>query len=430
MEKKEAFIIDGLNGERKLSGEIVVGGAKNEVLKTLASTILFKDEVSISNVPQIEDVARTLEALKNLGATVVKENNNKYRISTAGLNTSVISADIAKKLRASVVLTGPLLARFGSVDFPYPGGCVIGKRPIDMFLDGFKSMGAAVVEADGRFLVKTEGKLKGAEIFLKNQSVTVTETFMMAGVLAEGKTVIKNAALEPEIASLGRFLNEAGAKISGLETSTIEIVGGEMLSGKGLCHETMPDRIEAGSFVILGALCGSDLRISKCEPKHLDALLYNLKESGVNFETGPDHIRVYGNEGRHFKSLDIKTHEYPGFPTDLQAPISILLTQAEGQSFIFETIFENRLNYLEALDRFGASTRILDSHRAFINGPAKLEGRAVESPDLRAGLAYAIAGAVAKGRTEVHNVYYIDRGYERIDERLRAIGLDISRREA
>jgi len=363
----------------------------------------------------------------DLGAKINRAGDS-CRLDTSSLKSSIISPEISKKLRASIVLSGPLLARFGEVSFPHPGGCVIGKRPIDIFLDGFKAMGATINLNDEMYQIKAAGgKLRGAEIFFKNQSVTATETFMMAAVLAQGKTILKNAALEPEIVSLGEYLISGGAKLSGLGTTTITIEGGEMLSAKGRVHHTMPDRIEAGSFIILGALAAKDLKVSDCDPEHLDALLYTLRSAGVNFEVGADFVRVFGNEGKKFQALDIKTHEYPGFPTDLQAPISIFLTQAEGQSFIFETIFENRLNYLEALGRLGANTRILDSHRALIDGPSALSGKEMESPDLRAGLAYVIAGIVAKGETVVHNVYYIDRGYENIDERLRAIGLNIRR---
>lgn len=429
MEKSEVFVIEGLAGQRSLLGEIEVGGAKNEVLKILASAVLFGDEISISDIPQIEDVFRMMEILTSLGIVISKEEGKSvYRLTTSGLNSSLIPPEISKKLRASIVLTGPLLSRLGEVSFPYPGGCVIGKRPIDLFLDGFKQMGAVVKEDNGMFYVSAPNKkLHGAEIFFKNQSVTATETFMMAAVLAEGKTVLKNCALEPEIISLGEFLISAGAQISGLGTPTIEIIGGGLLVGKDKRHKTMPDRIEAGSFIILGALAAKDLKITNCEPNHLDSLLNLLKQSGVNFSIGPDFVRVFGNENKKFQAVDIKTHEYPGFPTDLQAPMSIFLTQTIGQSFVFETIYENRLNYLEALERFGSKARILDSHRAIIDGPTAFSGKEIESPDLRAGLAYVIAAIIAKGQSVVHNVYYIDRGYERVDERFQAIGVGIKR---
>ncbi len=427
-DNKDVFIIEGLAGKKKLKGKIRVGGAKNAVLKVLASSVLFKDRLTISNVPAIEDVTRTLEVLQDLGVSVAKENDHSYVLDPRGLNKYEISREISKKLRASIVLTGPLLARFGKVIFPYPGGCVIGKRPIDLFLTGFRAMGATVTEKDGLFTVTAPGKkLKGAEIFFKNPSVTATETFMMAAVLAKGKTLLRNAAQEPEIVSLGEFLQSCGAQLSGLGTSTIEISGEGLLSGVGKEYETIPDRIEAGSFLIMAALCGEDVEVTHCEPKHLDSLITLLQEAGVTMKIGKNSIKVTNRHTKPFQAVDVKTHEYPGFPTDLQAPMAVFQTQAAGQSFIFETIFEGRLNYLETLNQMGAKTRLIDAHRALIDGPAALKGRQVESPDLRAGLAYVLAGIIAKGQTLVHNVYYIDRGYEQIETRLRQIGVNIKR---
>ncbi|MFA5290757.1 MAG: UDP-N-acetylglucosamine 1-carboxyvinyltransferase, partial [Candidatus Paceibacterota bacterium] len=326
----DRFVIEGLKGQKTLKGEIRVGGAKNAILKVLASSLLFRDGFKASNVPAIEDVSQMLNLLTELGGEAKATDPNHYELKADSFNNFVLASDLSKKLRASIVLTGPLLARFGEVHFPHPGGCVIGKRPIDLFLDGFKKMGATIAEEGGLFLVKTkEGKLKGAEIFFKNQSVTATETFMMAGVLALGKTILKNCALEPEIVSLGEFLIKCGAKITGLGTPTIVIEGGELLSGVGQEYVTVPDRIEAGSFIILGALAASDLVIKNCRPDHLDSLVNILRETGVKIETGNDWVRVINNSEK-FTAVDIKTHEYPGFPTDLQAPFSIFLTQAEG----------------------------------------------------------------------------------------------------
>lgn len=427
MDNQRSFVIEGLAGSRSLAGEVSIYGAKNAILKVFASAILFRDGFTAVNVPQIEDVARMEEVLADLGIKLTK-NNHTYQVDTTKLDKSEISPAIAKQMRSSIVLSGPLLARFGQVSFPFPGGCVIGKRPIDFFLDGFQKMGATVTERNENYLISAAGgKLRGAEIFLRLPSVTATETFLMTAVLATGITTIKNAALEPEIVSLGEFLNSCGAKIKGLGTPTITIEGTDLLSGSGLTYHTMPDRIEAGSFIILGALAAKDLVVKDCVPAHLDALLDSLRQAGVNLEVGADYVRVFNNENKVFKPLEIKTHEYPGFPTDLQAPMSIFLTQATGQSFVFETIFENRLNYLETIARFGAKVRILDAHRAIIDGPTPLSGKEVESPDLRAGLAYVLAGVIARGQTIVHNAYYIDRGYEKIEERLSALGLKISR---
>ncbi len=425
----DQFVITGLAGKKKLSGRIGVGGAKNAVLKVLAASILFRDGFIASNVPDIEDVSQMLDLLKELGGQVKELGLHHYELKSGSFNNFKLASDLSKKLRASIVLTGPLLARFGEVHFPYPGGCVIGKRPIDLFLDGFQKMGAQITETDGLFIVKApNAKLKGAEIFFKNQSVTVTETFLMAAVLATGKTILKNCALEPEIESLGDFLIKCGAKINGLGTPTLEILGGELLSGDGQEYTTVPDRIEAGSFIILGALAASDLIVENCRPDQLDSLINLLRETGVDLEIGDSWVRVKNIDAeKKFTAIDIKTHEYPGFPTDLQAPLAIFLTQALGQSFIFETIFEGRLNYLEALNRMGAKTKVIDSHRAIIDGPTPLTGHEIESPDLRAGLAYVLAGIIASGRSVVHNVKYIDRGYEHIEKRLQAIGVNIER---
>lgn len=425
---EEKLEIQGLAGERSLTGAIQVGGAKNAILKVLAGTILFADEVNLFNVPDIEDVRQTIKLLIDLGAKVNQTDKHSYIVDTRNLTQTIIEPIISKNLRASVVLTGPLLARFGRVSFPHPGGCVIGKRPIDLFLSSFEAMGAKVeLKNDLYEIVATGGKLRGANIFLKIQSVTVTETLMMAAVLAEGKTVLKNCALEPEIVSLGEFLKKCGAQISGLGTSTIEIEGGDLLLCQGQIYHTIPDRIEAGSFLILASLLAKDVTIADCEPKHLDAVIDFLKSSGVNFEIGDNYIRVRDNNTTSFIANDLKTHEYPGFPTDLQAPMSVFLSQANGQSFIFETIFEGRLNCLESLERMGVKVKILDSHRAIIDGPNELTGKELFSPDLRGGLAYVIAGLLAKGKTNVHNVGYIDRGYENLEERLSVLGADIKR---
>ena len=422
----EKFVIKGLGGQKKLKGKISTPGAKNAVLKVLAASLLFSDEVTLTNVPEIEDVKRMLELLEDLGVVVEKTAAKTYRLITKDILTHEISTDISKHLRSSIVLTGPLLGRLGRVTFPHPGGCVIGKRPIDFFIDSFKALGADIKDTGVGYDIKVNKKLTGTEIFFKNISVTATENFMMAGVLAQGTTVLKNVALEPEITSLGEFLNECGAKISGLGTSEITIIGGGLLSGKDKVYTTIPDRIAAGSFIILGALAGEKIEVTNCEPKHLESLLFLLKSAGIKLEIKKNSVIVYGAESKP-QAVDIKTHEYPGFPTDLQAPMAVLLTQSSGQSFIFETIFEGRLNYLETFFRMEADVKIIDAHRAFISGPNKLIGKDMASPDLRAGLAYILAGVIAKGESVIHNVYYIDRGYENIEKHLQNLGVDIKR---
>jgi UDP-N-acetylglucosamine 1-carboxyvinyltransferase len=427
----EILRVKGLAGKKTLSGVIEVSGAKNAVLQALAFSVLFKDEVTIKNVPEIEDVKRMTTLLSDLGAEVVSKNPRSYSIKFGKHIKSEISEEISKKLRASIVLTGPILARTGGVSFPHPGGCVIGARPIDLFVDGFTALGAHVNFKDGKYSIKAkDGKLHGAEIFMKNQSVTGTQTLMLAAVLAKGKTVIKNAALEPETKHLADFLNKCGAKIKGAGTSTIEIIGTGLLSAKGKAYVTPPDRIEAGSFIILGALAGNNLEIKNCDPSWVEALTENLISAGVKMNIGKDSIKFSGNgkvPNSDFKGLNIKTHEYPGFPTDVQAPMVVFLTQATGESFVFETIFEGRLNYAEDMRRMGADIKVWDPHRATVKGPTPLRGREVESPDIRAGLAFLLAAILAEGESVIHNVYYIDRGYENIEERLRNIGVEIKR---
>ncbi len=427
----EALVIQGCDGKKKLSGTVAVTGAKNAALKAIAATVLFKDEVTLTNIPDIDDVRRMLELLADMGAEVRHIHGpalsaGSYSVSVPSSFSTVLSPEIAKRMRASIAATGPILARFGKVSFPHPGGCLIGSRPIDLFLEGFEKMGASVTLKNNIYMIEAKDGLRGAVFFLKNQSVVVTETFMMAGVLARGTTTIKNAAMEPEIEDLANFLNRCGAKISGAGTPTIIIHGGKLLSGKGQLYKTMPDRIDAGSFLILGALAAKELTITDCNPLHLEALIEMLRMAGVEIETTKSEIIV--RAPAYLKPVDIKTHEYPGFPTDLQAPMMVFLTQADGESMVFETIFEGRLNYTEALAAMGANITMMDPHRALVRGKAPLHGRKLKSPDLRAGLAFVIAAVVAKGESVIHNVdTTIDRGYESVDDRLRAIGVEIKR---
>ncbi len=425
------FIVKGLNGEKTLSGKIKVNGAKNAVLKVMASSVLFSDGVDMVNIPEIEDVKRMAELLENLGAKLENKGKGKFFINTKNINKSDLDRKISERIRASIVLTGPLLARFGKTTFPVPGGCVIGARSIDFFIDGFKKMGALAVFKNGEYQIKAKkGGLKGAEIFLKTPSVTATETFIMAGVLAKGKTIIKNAALEPEVKNLADFLVSCGAKIKGIGTPIVEITGGKLLKSAGKKYRAMPDRLEAGSFLILGALCADNLEITNCNPADIELVIEMMRESGVPIVVGKNFIKIKNNsknKNSDFRSFNLKTKEYPGFPTDLQAPMVVFLTQSTGESLVFETIFEGRLNYTEDLKRMGANILMLDPHRVLVKGPKNLRGREVESPDLRAGLAFVIAAILAKGESIIDNIYLIDRGYERLEERLRDIGVDIER---
>lgn len=429
----DKFLIRGLAGKKKLSGTIAVSGAKNAALKVMAASILFKDRLEIRNVPDIEDVKRMSDLLTELGCSVERVNHSTYALTCGDRSKTDLSSDISKRMRSSIVLSGPLLARFGEVSFPHPGGCVIGVRPIDFFIDGFQKMGARVsihgeVNNKAYIITAPKKKLHGARIFLKTPSVTATETFIMAGTLAEGVTVIQNAALEPEIKDLADFLVRCGARIEGAGTPTITIRGNGFLHARGKVYTTMPDRIEAGSFIILGALCAKKLSVTHCNPEHVMALIDLLQSAGVSLEVGKNRVTITSAHARtQLTAVNIKTHEYPGFPTDLQAPMTVFLTQAHGEGTVFETIFEGRLNYAEALAEMGAQITPMDPHRVLVKGPALLRGRKLLSPDLRAGLAFIIAAIVARGNSTIHNVYNIDRGYERIEGRLREIGVDIKR---
>lgn len=426
---KDSFLVEGISGAHTLEGEIPVGGAKNGVLKAMAAAALFSGPVRYEHVPMIEDVLRLSEIIEGLGPRVERSLDGTMRIDGGLFETSDLDTTLGKRLRASVVLTGPLLARLGTVSFPFPGGCVIGPRPIDLFLENFERMGVVVSEKENRFHLKAKkGGLLGADIFFRLQSVTATETFMMAAVLAKGTTTLRNCALEPEIEHLASFLNESGAQIRGAGTTTIVIEGTDLLVARKP-YVAMPDRVEAGSFLLLAALAGKDVSITQCNPRHVEIVIEMLRLSGVPIDVGDNFIRVRrkGKKQPALLPLSVRTHEYPGFPTDLQAPMVVYMTQADGESNVFETIFEGRLRYTEDLVRMGADIRMFDTQRATIKGPTPLRGKEMEAPDLRAGLAYVIAGIVAEGTTTIRNAYYVDRGYAHIDERLRAIGVSITR---
>jgi UDP-N-acetylglucosamine 1-carboxyvinyltransferase len=407
-------------GGNPLSGEIKVGGAKNAALKMLAASILSTETCKIDNMPQIEDIKRMAEIIEDLGAKI-SQSESSMTIDPSGISHSSPNSKLVVKLRSSIMLAGPLLARFGQVTMSHPGGCIIGKRPVDLFLSSFKALGAEITDGPESFTM-TASKLTGAKIILPKVSVTVTESLMMTACLAEGVTTIVNAAMEPEIPSLADYLNSCGAKISGAGTPIITIEGVKSLSGN--THTLIPDRIEAGSFVIMGLATDSEIKITHCNPSHLDSVIVTLKNAGANLEIGDNYIITKPST---IKSINIQTHEYPGFPTDLQAPFTILMTQASGQSLIHEIIFEGRLFYTDKLSAMGANIIMCDPHRVIVGGPTKLTGKTLESPDLRAGMALVIAGLVAKGETIIENIYQIERGYQNVMDRLQKLGAKIEK---
>jgi len=416
----QKFIIQGA---KELKGEISVKGGKNSALKIIPASILSEKTIKISNLPQIEDIKKSLELMTDLGAEI-KEEKDYIEINPSKINKYSLNPAWANKFRASIMFIGPLLARFGEVIFPHPGGCVIGAggRPIDLFLEGFISLGATIEQKDGNYHLKAK-KLKGSEYFFTQISVTATESLMMTAVLAEGTTILKNCAMEPEIKNLADYLNKQGAKIEGAGTSTIKIKGVQKIDAGEI--SIMPDRLETGSFALMAGATKSEITITDCEPSHIEIILNIFNKIGLPFEKGNDFLKI--KKAKKLSSYSIKTHEYPGFPTDLQPPYAVLMTQAEGQALIHETIYDRRLQYIDMLSQMGAKVNTCDPHRAFISGPTKLFGKKLTSPDLRAGIAMLIAGLSAEGETQIDNIYQIDRGYENIDERLRNIGADIKR---
>lgn len=411
-----------IQGGHKLSGEIKVAGAKNAALKILAACVLSKKPCRITNVPEIEDLKRMVEILEDLGAEVDWSGSN-ISVKTENIKKSNPNPDLVRKLRSSIMFAGPLLARFGEVTMAHPGGCIIGKRPIDLFLSGFKAMGAQIFDhhEEGFYTLKAK-KLKGAKIVFPWVAVTATESLMMTACLAEGTTTLINAAMEPEIPALADYLNSCGAKISGAGTPIITIEGVKELNGG--TYNLIPDRIEAGSFIILGLITNSRIKILNCNPANLETELFILKKAGAELEIGADYVITKPSK---FRGIEIRTHEYPGFATDLQAPFTVLMTQAEGQSLIHENIYDGRLYYTDKLIQMGANIIMCDPHRVVVNGPTSLYGRKLESPDLRAGMSLILAGLCAEGKTIIENIYQIERGYENIIERLRKIGANIEK---
>lgn len=414
-----------INGPARLSGGIEVKGAKNLALKIIPASILSENEVRITSLPDIEDINRSLALLEKLGGVVVKEGASAT-INSKNIKETTLFEEYAKKFRASIMFVGPLLARFGEAEFPHPGGCVIGAggRPIDLFIEGFKALGAEVKEQNSYYRLQAT-QLKGAEYFFPGVSVTATESLMMTATLAQGITVLKNCAMEPEVKVLADFLNSQGAKIKGAGTPTIVIEGVKKLTGSEV--RIIPDRIETGSFAIMAAATGSGLTITNCEPDHIRILLTIFDKIGVPYKKGKHELRI--EPVKSLKPYNIKTHEYPGFPTDLQPPYTVLMTQARGTSLIHETIYDRRLLYIDLLSQMGADILMCDPHRAMVKGPVKLFNRRLTSPDLRAGIALLIASLVAEGTAEIENIYQIERGYENIHTRLKNIGVDIQRQD-
>lgn len=415
-----------IQGGQPIHGSIAVAGAKNHALKMCAAAVLTKQSVVLRNVPEIEDIFRLTEILQAIGVQVTRVQPGQYQLQADAVTTTALPKKLVPKLRAAILLTGPLLARFGQVSLPHPGGCAIGKRPINFFVDAFTAMGARHDYRRGLHTFRApQGGLRGTHYVFPAISVTGTETILLAAVLAKGKTVIENTAREPEIVSLADFLNAAGARIDGAGTSTITVQGVRSL--RGGTATIIPDRIETLSFIFLALAAKQRLQITHCNPQQVAVPLQLLRDSGARFQTTTHSITVL--PWKRLKPLQVITREYPGFPTDGQSPLTVLLTQIHGQSEVMETIYADRLFYTDMLNRMGARITMHTSQHITIQGGTKLKGKVVDSPDLRAGIALVIAGIIARGRTEIGNIYQIDRGYETIDERLRAIGVRIERQD-
>ena len=404
-----------------LRGTVRISGAKNAALPILAASILGTEDIVLEDVPELKDVEIMTEVLKSLGSDVKKIGKNKLIINSKNLNSYVTKYELMSKMRASFLVMGPLLGRLGKTVNSLPGGCNIGSRPIDLHLKGFEALGA-VIENNVGDITATAEELKGSRIYLDFPSVGATENIIMAAVLAEGETVIENAAMEPEIVDLANFLRKMGANVTGAGTSTIKIKGVEKL--KGCTHQIIPDRIEAGTFMVAAAITCGDIVVENVISSHMKPVIAKLEEAGCEVIEEDDRIRVIGNE--NLKGISIKTLPYPGFPTDMQAQFLALMTQLRGNSSVIETVFENRFMHADELNKMGADINV-NGKEALLNGPKKLTGTKVRATDLRAGAALILAGLVADGTTEISDIYHIDRGYEDIEEKFRKLGADIER---
>jgi UDP-N-acetylglucosamine 1-carboxyvinyltransferase len=414
-----------IKGGRPLFGSVAISGAKNAALPAMAAALLTKEEVVLDNVPCVRDIETTGRLLGELGCTADLKNlmrDHHCRISAAHVNSREAPYELVKTMRASVLVLGPLLARFGRARVSLPGGCAIGARPIDLHIKGFERLGAAIRIEHG-YVEASAKRLQGAEIIFDRITVTGTENLMMAGTLADGETVLHNAACEPEVVDLARLLRSMGAKVEGDGTNCISIRGVEKLSGAK--HTVIPDRVETGTFLIAGAITGGEVEINFCQADHLSAVIEKLEEAGVVIEKSSINRLKVRTSGR-IQSRDVTTLEYPGFATDMQAQYVALMTQAKGTSVVTETIFENRFMHASEMIRMGADIKV-EGNRAIVTGETKLTGANVIASDLRASASLVLAGLVAEGETLIDRVYHLDRGYERIEAKLKSLGAEVHR---
>lgn len=411
-----------INGGKKLHGEVTISGSKNASLPILAASIISGKTTKLYNVPNIEDVKITLKILENLGCKI-KRDKNKIVINSKYMNKTTIPDELMRKLRSSVIIAGAIIARFKEVKFSYPGGCDIGSRPIDLHLENFKKIGVKINENSSYIECKCD-KIITKNIQLDFPSVGATENIMLASVIGNHEVTINNSAMEPEIIDLANFLNRAGAKIYGAGTNIIKIKGVEKL--KEVSYKIMPDRIEAGTFLVAGAITGGTIKVNEVCPEHIAPVIAKLRECGCEIIT--DKKSIYLSSGKKLKSVDIKTMPYPGFPTDLQPIFSTLLALCKGTSIITENIFENRFKFIQEIKRMGAKATI-EGKTLVIKGVKRLHSADVESTDLRGGASLVLAALSAKGKTRVKKLEYLIRGYEDFDKKLKLLGADIIREE-
>ena len=411
-----------INGGVKLQGEIRISGAKNAVLPILAATLLADGPATIENVPHLHDVTTTVELLGCMGVMVSIDEKLSVEVDSSTIKNYTAPYHMVKTMRSSILVLGPLLARFGEVEVSLPGGCAIGSRPVDLHIKGLQDMGAEIEVSNGYIHAKAE-RLKGARLVMDIVTVTGTENLMMAAALADGTTIIENAAREPEVIDLANFINAMGGKVSGAGTDTIEIEGVEKLHGTR--YRVLPDRIETGTYLVAAAITGGSIKVKDTKPHLLDAVIEKLREAGAKIEVGDDWISL-DMEGRRPKAVNVRTAPYPAFPTDMQAQFAALNSIAEGTSTVVETVFENRFMHVQELKRMGADIEI-EGNTAIIRGTDKLTSAPVMATDLRASASLIIAGLVASGETEVQRIYHIDRGYENIEEKLSLLGAKIRR---
>ncbi|OOZ37418.1 UDP-N-acetylglucosamine 1-carboxyvinyltransferase [Solemya velesiana gill symbiont] len=411
-----------INGVTSLSGEVKIAGAKNAALPILAATLLADGKMTVGNVPHLHDITTTMELLGNMGVQLVVDERLNIETDTSTIKNFSAPYELVKTMRASILVLGPLLARFGHAEVSLPGGCAIGSRPVNLHIDGLRAMGADI-DVEGGYIRASAERLKGARLVMDLVTVTGTENLMMAAALADGESVIENAAREPEVVDLANCINEMGGKISGAGTDTITIEGVERLYGTH--YNVLPDRIETGTYLVAAAMTGGSIKVRDTKPDLVDSVLQKLRDAGAEIECGEDWITL-DMKGKRPKAVNVHTAPYPAFPTDMQAQFTALNAVAEGVGTITETVFENRFMHVQEMQRMGADIK-LEGNTAICSGVGRLQGAPVMATDLRASASLVLAGLVADGETVVQRIYHIDRGYENIEEKLSGLGAEIRR---